>query len=102
MNHVTVYALLIGAGCLLALLLLALTRADLSDRAKRILLALVCEAEEAFGPGTGEIKLSAVLGRLYEQMPAAFGRLFPADTAVGWIEEAVKRMQDREKDGDET
>ena len=51
-------------------------RNGISARAKRILLGLVAEAECYFGEGTGSIKFSAVLGRLYSQMPAVMQLLF--------------------------
>lgn len=64
-------------------------RRGLSARARAILLGLVAEAESYFGEGTGKIKLSAVLGRLYESMPPLLQVLFKPSTIEGWIEEAV-------------
>ncbi len=73
----------------LAVSAVLVARRGLSTRAKRILLGLVAEAECYFGSGTGEIKLSAVLGRLYETMPALLQILFKPETVAGWIEDAV-------------
>ena len=68
-------------------------RNGISARAKRILLGLVAEAECYFGEGTGSIKFSAVLGRLYSQMPAVMQLLFKPETIEGWIEEAVAALK---------
>lgn len=68
-------------------------RRGLSDRAKGILLGLVAEAESYFGKGTGKIKFSAVLGRLYQSMPPVLQLLFKPATIEGWIEEAVLALK---------
>jgi hypothetical protein len=69
-------------------------RRGLSARAREILLGLVAEAEGYFGEGTGAIKLSAVLGRLYEMMPTLLQVLFKPATIRGWVEEAVCALKD--------
>ncbi len=68
-------------------------RNGLSDRAKKILLGFVAEAEAIFGGGTGEIKFSAVLGRLYAAMPSALQFLFSEKTVASWIEDAVNALK---------
>ncbi len=71
-----------------------LLREQLSERAKSILLVLVAEAEERFGGGTGEIKLSSVLAELYARMPLCLQILFPKETVVGWVESALVRFRE--------
>lgn len=71
-----------------------LLRKQLSVKAKEILLGLVAEAEDRFGAGTGAIKLSAVLGGLYERMPSILQFLFPTKTVDGWVESALAAFKD--------
>ena len=68
-------------------------RGGLSARARNILLGLVAEAESFFGSGTGEIKFSAVLGRLYAAMPPVLQFLFSEKTIASWIEDAVDALK---------
>lgn len=93
MAHITLPILC--AVCALACVAAAIyfARRGLSARAKDILLGLVAEAESYFGEGTGKIKFSAVLGRLYEMMPAVLQLLFKPATIEGWIEEAVSALK---------
>lgn len=71
-----------------------LLREQLSSRAKSILLSLVAEAEEHFGAGTGEIKLSSVLDAFYARVPFLLQILFPRDTVVAWIESALAHFKE--------
>lgn len=73
--------------------LLIINKRGLSSRAKKILLGLVAEAETLFGQGTGEIKFSVVLGRLYTALPAAVQFLFSEETVASWIEDAVAALK---------
>ena len=73
--------------------LLIIKRRGLSSRAKKILLGLVAEAEATFGGGTGRIKFSAVLGRLYAALPGALQLLFSEETVAAWIEDAVTALK---------
>jgi hypothetical protein len=68
-------------------------RGGLSARARAILLGLVAEAEVLFGAGTGEIKFSAVLSRLYAAMPSVLQFLFSEKTVASWIEDAVAALK---------
>ena len=55
----------------------------------RILYALVTDAERAFGSGTGEQKLAAVIDWIYPRLPAVI-KLFVTDKMlVRWIEKAL-------------
>ncbi len=85
----TIMSLLLAGLAALVTLALRLLRGRLSAEAKSILLGLVAEAEAYFGSGTGKIKLSAVLGRLYATMPTLFAVLFREKTVTDWVEEAV-------------
>ncbi len=87
----TILAALAAAGCVAAAVFFA--RNGLSAHAKRILLGLVAEAEAYFGAGTGAIKLSSVLGKLYAAMPPLMQILFRRETIEGWIEEAVSALK---------
>lgn len=85
---VSVLAVLVAGG------VVYLLRAKLSARAKEILLGLVAEAERRFGAGTGEIKLSSVLGELYARMPALLQLLFPTETLDEWVEAALAKFKE--------
>ena len=71
-----------------------LLREKLSVRAKEILLGLVAEAERRFGAGTGEIKLSSVLGELYARMPVLLQLLFPTKVLDTWVEAALVKFKE--------
>ncbi len=73
--------------------LILIRRRGLSAQAKKILLGLVAEAEALFGAGTGEIKFSAVLGRLYAALPGTVQLLFSQETIASWIEDAVLQLK---------
>ena len=82
-----IFCALFAAGCIFLL------REGIAKRAKSILLALVAEAEEHFGAGTGEIKLSSVLGEFYARVPLLLQILFPKETVCAWVEEALARFK---------
>lgn len=83
--------------CIAALTILVLAiffgRSGLARQAKEILLGLVAEAESLFGEGTGSIKFSAVLARLYAAMPSVFRFFFSKERISAWIEEALLSMK---------
>ena len=83
-----VVAALFGVG------VIYLLRGRIAERAKALLLGLVADAEERFGAGTGEIKLSSVLGNLYALTPALLQWLFPKETVDGWVETALTRFKE--------
>lgn len=92
-----IMSVIIAVLSVLAAILVAALRGGLSERAKSILLGLVAEAESYFGAGTGRIKFSAVLGRLYATMPTLLQVLFSEKTVADWIEEAVASLKAAEK-----
>ena len=55
----------------------------------KMLYALVTEAEKTFGSGTGSLKLSYVLEKLYASLPALLKLLIPCSTLQKWIEKAL-------------
>ncbi len=73
--------------------LLILRRRGLSGRAQSMLLGLVAEAEATFGAGTGKIKFSSVLSRLYAALPAGVQFLFSEETVAAWIENALAQFK---------
>ena len=85
---VAALALLLAAG------VVYLLRGEIAKRAKSILLGLVAEAEERFGAGTGEIKLSSVLGNLYARTPSLLQLLFPKETVDAWVESALSHFKE--------
>ena len=59
------------------------------EEAKKIVLALVIEAESKFGTGTGSVKYAYVLGLIYPKLPIAVRLFITEDTLDNFIEEAV-------------
>lgn len=55
----------------------------------RMLYVLVNEAEEAFGSGTGPLKLAAVISEAYPKLPAVIKLFITEKTLVKWIETAL-------------
>lgn len=81
--------------------LILLRRRGLSARAREILLGLVAEAEAFFGAGTGEIKFSSVLGKLYAALPKTVQLLFSQKTVASWIEDAVAAFKAGLRNGED-
>jgi len=62
---------------------------------KKIVLALVIEAEKKYGNGTGEFKYAYVVGLVYTYIPAVL-RVFLSEKALDQaIEAAVQYMKDQ-------
>lgn len=59
------------------------------EEAKKIVLALVIEAETKFGTGTGPVKYAYVLGLIYPKLPIVVRLFITEDTLDNLIEEAV-------------
>ena len=60
----------------------------------RMLYALVTEAEKNFGSGTGALKFSYVLEKLYAALPAFFKIVIPFTTLQKWIEDVLKEAKE--------
>lgn len=61
---------------------------------RKIVLALVIQAEKALGNGTGEFKYAMVLGWIYERIPAIIRFLFTEKQLDDMIEWAVEHMKE--------
>lgn len=55
----------------------------------RMLYALVTDAEQAFGAGTGSLKLAAVVDLIYPKLPAIIKTFISDKTLVRWVEDAL-------------
>ena len=55
----------------------------------RMLYALVTDAEQAFGAGTGSLKLAAVIDVIYPKLPTIIKVFIIDKTLVKWVEEAL-------------
>lgn len=61
--------------------------------AKKLLLAVVIEAENRFGASTGNIKYAYVVGLIWPKLPVLI-KLFISQVTLGnWIEDAVTEMK---------
>lgn len=60
----------------------------------KMIYALVNEAEEYFGSGTGKQKFAYVMEKIYAQLPAIFRVLIDYKTLEKWIEEALAEAQE--------
>lgn len=64
------------------------------DTVKKIILALVVQAEKTLGSGTGELKYALVLDAIYSKLPYILRFLFTKKEIDTFIEEAVRKMKD--------
>ena len=55
----------------------------------RMLYSLVTEAEQAYGGGTGSLKLAAVIEVIYPKLPSVIKAFISDETLVRWVEEAL-------------
>ena len=55
----------------------------------RMLYSLVTEAEQAYGGGTGSLKLAAVVEVIYPKLPGVIKAFISDETLVRWVEEAL-------------
>ncbi|WP_026478814.1 hypothetical protein [Alkaliphilus transvaalensis] len=60
---------------------------------KKIILALVIEAEKALGSGNGELKYAMVVERIYEVLPTTIRILVTKKQLDQYIEEAVAYLK---------
>lgn len=64
------------------------------DTVKKIVLALVVQAEKTLGSGTGELKYAMVLDAIYSKLPYILRFLFTKKELDTFIEEAVRKLKD--------
>lgn len=62
-------------------------------QAKKIVLALVVDAEKQFGAKTGDQKYSYVAGMIYPKLPAVVRTFVTESTLRAWIEEGVEALE---------
>lgn len=60
----------------------------------RMLYSLVTEAEQAYGAGTGSLKLAAVIDAIYPSLPAVIKIFITEKTLVRWIEESLAKAKE--------
>jgi len=64
-----------------------------TETAKKIILAMIIEAEREFGKGTGEMKYATVIGRVYPLLPVIVRLLVTEKQLDIWIEEGVEELK---------
>ena len=61
----------------------------------KILYSLVTEAEKQFGGGSGELKLSYVIERIYKMLPAVLRVFISAERLEAWIDEVLATAKEK-------
>lgn len=74
--------------------LLVLYKLGKKDTVKKIVLALVVQAEKTLGSGTGELKYAMVIDAIYNKLPFILRFLFNKKEIDMFIEEAVIKMKE--------
>lgn len=74
--------------------LLVLYKIGKKDTVKKIILALVVQAEKTLGSGTGELKYAMVIDAVYNKLPFIIRFLFNKKEIDTFIEDAVIRMKE--------
>lgn len=64
------------------------------DTVKKIVLALVVQAEKTLGSGTGELKYAMVIDAIYNKLPFILRFLFNKKELDAFIEESVSKMKE--------
>jgi hypothetical protein len=67
------------------------------DLLDKILFTLVTWAEREFGGGTGELKLTAAIGKLYPKIPAVIRIFMTQDALVTLVERALTAAKEKWK-----
>lgn len=73
--------------------LLVLYKLGKKDTVKKIILALVVQAEKTLGSGTGELKYAMVINAIYDKIPFIIRFLFSKKELDTFINEAVIAMK---------
>ena len=60
----------------------------------RMLYALVTEAEEKYGSGTGSIKFAEVMTKIYGKLPVIIKVFITYDKLTDWIEKALTEAKE--------
>ena len=61
----------------------------------KMLECLVTEAEKEYGSGTGVIKLTSVIEKIYPKLPAIIKTFITSETLVRWIEVALETAKEK-------
>ena len=64
----------------------------------RMLYHLVTEAEQAYGSGTGALKLAAVIDAIYPKLPLVIKLFITDDMLVKWVETALAKAKEAWKE----
>lgn len=87
-------------GTLLVVLIgLLLYRRGKTDFVRKVILALVVEAEKKLGNGTGELKYNLVVERIYEVLPWILRLLYSKQQINSMIEDSVEYLKRYLADG---
>ena len=70
------------------------------DLVKRIILDLVCKAEQKYGSGTSVVKLGMVWGEIYRRLPLLVRLVFTQAELQGFIEEWVSWLKKKLKENE--
>lgn len=79
---------------LVLLVLFILLKLGKKEAVKKIVLALVVQAEKNLGSGTGELKYASVVEGLYNKLPFIITFLFSKKEVNDFIEDAVIKLKD--------
>ena len=79
--------------------LLYLYKIGKTELVKRMVLALVVQAEKTYGSGTGELKYAMVVKEFYEKLPIILRTLFTEKELNDMIEVAVEKLKHKLKYG---
>lgn len=74
--------------------LLVLYKLGKKDTVKKIVLAMVVQAEKTLGSGTGELKYALVIDAIYNKLPFILRFSFTKKELDTFIEEAVSKMKE--------
>ena len=90
--------IIVGVIALIAIALFIFKKGKV-EVVKKVILALVAEAEKKFGEGTGEIKHCYVVERIYEVLPWFIRALFNKKQIDSLIKAAVSYLENYLKEG---
>lgn len=88
----TLIILLIAVALITAIIILAIK--GKKDIIFKIIYALVNEAEELFGSGTGKRKFAYVMEQVYAKLPAIIRTFITYDVLEKWIEQALAEAKE--------
>ncbi len=81
------------------LVMIVLLRKNRADLVKKIIFALVVQAEQVLGSKTGEEKYAHVISEIYAKLPLILRLVFTRDDFDHYIEECVDKLKIKLTDG---